>query len=58
MIKENQFISKMSVYNYESQIWYFDEIVKEFFEKTNTQGKCTSEFQQNIRMIKTYMKNI
>ncbi len=52
---ETQFINKMSEYGYDSQIWYFDNIIKEFFEKTSTKGKYTSEFQQTIRMIKTYM---
>lgn len=55
---ETQFINKMSEYNYESQIWYFNNIIKEFFEKTATKGKYTSEFQQTIRMIKTYVKDI
>ncbi|MGL4367940.1 MAG: nuclease-related domain-containing protein [Brevinemataceae bacterium] len=53
---ETQFINIMSEHNYESQIWYFDNIIKEFFEKTSIKGKYTSEFQQTIRMIKTYMK--
>ena len=39
------------------EVWYFEEIIRELFEKTNEKGKYNTELMQTIRLIKTYLSS-
>lgn len=37
-----------------SEIWYFDDIIKELYDSIDLKGRYNTELLQTIRMIKTY----
>ncbi len=53
---ENSFKAVMKENNFESEVWYFDDIVPELYKKTNEKGRHNTELMQIIRLIKTYEK--
>jgi len=47
--------SKLKEHYYESDIWYFDDIISELYKQTEKAGRYNSELLQTIRLIKTYI---
>jgi hypothetical protein len=52
---ENKFFSALRKKGFNSEIWYFDDIVKELYKEIELRGRHNNEFSQIIRMIKTYI---
>lgn len=53
---KNSFIDEIQKQGYDCEIWYFDKITNELFEKVDVKGKYDTELIQTIRLIKTHVK--
>jgi len=51
---EARFFKRMKSLKYNSDIWYFDEIIPSLVEKVEKSGRYNTELLQTIRMLKTY----
>ncbi len=52
---ENTIKKLMENRNQEIEIWYFDDIIPELFEKIDAKGKYTTQLLQTIRLIKRHV---
>jgi len=51
---ESDFNKAMTAAGFNSQIWYFDEIIPQLVSKVNTRGRYNTQLLQTIRMLKAY----
>lgn len=51
---EKDFEQAMRGEGFNSQIWYFDEIIPKLVESVSKSGKYNTQLLQTIRMLKTY----
>lgn len=53
---ENKFHEEMASLGYNSEIWYFDEMIPILVEHVDISGRYNTQLLQTIRMLKTYSK--
>jgi hypothetical protein len=53
---ENKFNQTLLKKGFNSEIWYFDDKIKDLYENIEMKGRHNNEFSQIIRMIRTYIK--
>ncbi len=51
---ENEMKDRLLKFGFESEIWYFDDIIPDIYEKIEKSGRYNTELMQTIRLIKTY----
>jgi hypothetical protein len=51
---EERFRKKMKKLGYDSEIWYFDEMIPSLVEYVETSGRYNTQLLQTIRMLKVY----
>jgi hypothetical protein len=51
---EKEMKDRLQKFGFESEIWYFDEIIPHIYEKIEKSGRYNTELMQTIRLIKTY----
>jgi Holliday junction resolvase len=54
---KDELINKLKQKGYDSEVWYFDDIITTLYKMTEVKGRYNSELKQTIRLIKTYMLN-
>ncbi|KYJ87183.1 hypothetical protein [Sulfurovum riftiae] len=51
---EERFHQKMQEEGFQSEIWYFDEMIPELVDAVSMKGKHNTQLLQTIRMLKTF----
>ncbi|OCH26514.1 hypothetical protein A6E12_12940 [Aliivibrio fischeri] len=51
---EATFIAMMDELSYQSDIWYFDDLIPELVEHVEVKGRYNTQLLQTIRMLKMY----
>jgi hypothetical protein len=55
-INEKYFISELEKEGFKCEVWYFDDIIPELYDRLDLKGHYNTELTQTIRLIKTYIK--
>lgn len=51
---EERFHRKMKRLGYDSEVWYFDEMIPKLVDTVETNGRYNTQLLQTIRMLKVY----
>jgi hypothetical protein len=51
---EESFHNKMKEFGYQSQLWYFDDMIPELVARVDIKGRYNTQLLQTIRMLKIY----